>query len=429
MGKPAVIHIRMLYKSKFNFSGERFMTRQFFAYLFESVFVAVFDQVDIAFGNGINIDSIVALSTFTVITWVIHHLAQIGTYTYRMWQKRLWTCQLVSSVASVITSVIVFFCSDYIVRIWHLTEPQYALCAACLRVYAIGLPFIQFGDFLDVYLLFQSKVKTLMTGNILFYLCLVLTDLWCVKTGKSLHWLILCTVASYILYDIYLFFFSGVRYEKEAPAVEYIKPCIRHGSNILFDKLAGKVATIYYGIMASGMGTMSYAVHSVCYAVCVFGESYTNSFNTFQIVQQKQAREERRYFLKSALLKRYGWRLTLLYAAAIPVITWVIKGDIAFGLVIGWVWVYCSDHFSLLFYESNKAYLEVQEASKYLKYGGLIGGAIRILFVFICMPFHLGLFPFAVACTVDFGARALYYGLCARHVHKKCASCKSGRGL
>lgn len=108
MGKPAVIHIRMLYKSEFNFSGERFMTRQFFAYLFESVFVAVFDQVDIAFGNGINIDSIVALSTFTVITWVIHHLAQIGTYTYRMWQKRLWTCQLVSSVASVITSVIVF---------------------------------------------------------------------------------------------------------------------------------------------------------------------------------------------------------------------------------------------------------------------------------------------------------------------------------
>ena len=54
---------------------ESFMTRQFFAYLFEAVFVAVFDQVDIAFGNGISIDSIVALSTFTVITWVIHHLA------------------------------------------------------------------------------------------------------------------------------------------------------------------------------------------------------------------------------------------------------------------------------------------------------------------------------------------------------------------
>lgn len=395
------------------------MTRQFFAYLFESVFVAVFDQVDIAFGNGINIDSIVALSTYIVITWVIHHLAQIGTYTYRMWQNRLWTCQLVSSVASVITSTIVFFCSDYIVRIWHLTEPQYALCAACLRVYAIGLPFIQFGDFLDVYLLFQSKVKILMLGDFLFYICLVLTDLWCVRTGKSLPWLIVCTVISQILYDIYLFLFSGVRHEKEAPAVEYIKPCIRHGSNILFDKLTGKVATIYYGIMASNMGTMSYAVHSVCYSVCVFGESFTNSFNTFQIVRQKLARKEHRYFLKSALLKRYGWRLTLMYAAVIPVITWIIKGDVAFGSVIGWVWVYCSDHFSLLFYESNKAYLEAQEASKYLKYGGLVGGAIRILFVFVGTSLHLGLFPFAIACTVDFGARALYYGLCARRVSKK----------
>lgn len=334
-----------------------------------------------------------------------------------------------TTIFCLFTSVIVFVCSDFIVRLWSLTEPQYVLCATCLRVYAIGLVFIQFGDFLDIYLLFQGKVKELMTGNILFYFCLVLTDLWCVKTSKSLPWLILCTVASYILYDIYLFFFSGIRHVSEPVLPEFIKPCVRHGFNILFDKLAGKVATIYYGIMASGMGTMSYAVHSVCYAVCVFGESFTNSFNTFQIVQQKQAREERRYFLKSALLKRYGWRLTLMYAAAIPVITWVIKGDIAFGLVIGWVWVYCSDHFSLLFYESNKAYLEVQEASKYLKYGGLIGGAIRILFVFICMSFHLGLFPFAVACTVDFGARALYYGLCARHVHKKCASCKSGRGL
>ena len=108
-----------------------------------------------------------------------------------------------------------------------------------------------------------------------------------------------------------------------------------------------------------------------------------------------------------------------MYVAVIPVITWVIKGDVAFGSVIGWVWVYCSDHFSLLFYESNKAYLEMQEASKYLKYGGLIGGAIRILFVFIGTFLHLGLFPFAIACTVDFGVRALYYGLCARRVSKK----------
>lgn len=99
-------------------------------------------------------------------------------------------------------------------------------------------------------------------------------------------------------------------------------------------------------------------------------------------------------------------------------VTYLLKGDVPLTYTISWVWVYCSDHISLLFYESNKAYLETQEVSEYLKYGGLFGGATRILWVLTGHFLHLGLFPFATACTLDFAIRAAYYGYSAKQVEK-----------
>lgn len=395
------------------------MTRQFFIFLFQAIFVEILDQIDTAFGNNINIDSIVVLSTFTVITWIIHHIAQIGTYTYRMWQDRVRTCETVSLVMSIITGGVIFFTSDGVVRLWHLTEYQYSLCSVCLKVYAVGLPIIQLGDFIDTYLLLKSKMKELIISDVLFYACLILTDLWCVMNHKPLPWLIACTVISYVVFDICIFIISGIRHEKEPVRWEDVKQCIKHGSNILFDKLMGKIATIYYGVMASGLGTELYAIHSVCYAVCVFGEGFTNAFNSFQIVRQKMVAKTRRYTLKKLLTKKYGWILTTLYIISVLPITYILKGDVPFLCVIGWVWVYCSDHFSLLFYEGNKAYLEAQEASRYLKYGGLVGGITRILWVFVLTTLGMGLLPFATACTVDFGIRAVYYGCAAKQVERK----------
>lgn len=394
------------------------MTQQFFAYLFQGLFIAIFDQIDVAFGNSISIDSIVALSTYTVITWIIHNIAQLGIHTYRMWLNRVRTCEMVSMVTSILIGIIVFFGSDFIVHLWYLTDIQYALCSACLRIYAISLPIIQFGDFLDEYLLFKQKIKELMFGNTLFYACLILTDLWCVKYHKPLYWLIVCTVISYLLYDIYLFFISGIRQEKEPIIISDVKQCIKHGCNILFDKLTGKVATIYYGIFASNLGTQLYAIHSVCYAVSVFGENFTDSFNTFQIVRQKKVEEKKRYHMKQLLLKKYGWKLTFIYIIGVLPVTYLIKGDIPFICVIGWVWLYCSDYISLLFYESNKAYLQAQEASKYLKYGGLVGGMTRILYVTVGYFLCLGLFPFATACAVDFAVRAIYYRYSVKQIEK-----------
>lgn len=91
-----------------------------------------------------------------------------------------------------------------------------------------------------------------------------------------------------------------------------------------------------------------------------------------------------------------------------------MHGDVSIFSCLIYTALYCTEVIDLVWYETYKAYLTSEGKTQYLKFGGIVGICIRIPIVILAYCYGLGLLPFAIASTVDFGCRGIYFYLCCR---------------
>jgi len=127
------------------------------------------------------------------------------------------------------------------------------------------------------YLLLQCKNKTLFVNDVIFWIVMMVADVWVVRNGKGLPGLIATTGFAYFVHTFTMLVSSRIMKEGFHPNLAAFKQILRHGANSCFAQISSKVAVIVYGSYASKLGTAMYAIHAVCDDAIVFAEVYTNS--------------------------------------------------------------------------------------------------------------------------------------------------------
>lgn len=393
--------------------------KQFYIFLVQGLFVAICGLIDTAFGNQLGIDSICVLASYTVLTWISYNTYSLGTYAYRVMLDKKEVCILTNLGISILMIILVLPLVNIIPEIYSLTQVQKLLMSNCLRAHIITMPALAVGEFLSSYIQLKCLNKCIVISNIIFYVVMLSSDAAVVILGGNLEMLIWCTGASYIIYDIYLLISSKFLKDLDKPLFRDLKLVIKYGSDIFFDRMTGKVATIAYNIFASKLGTELYAIHSVCYAIAVSTENFTNTIYTYQVIKlsaiediKKKFKECNKTMLKCALPSTI-----ISYTMAFAMLIF-LHGDTSIKQCCIYLPIYCLQAIVLILYESYKGYLTSVKQSKYLRYGGLCGIIVRIPISVIGFYLGLGILPFALACVIDFLVRGIYYYICSYKVVK-----------
>lgn len=310
--------------------------------------------------------------------------------------------------------------SDKIPHLYTLTPSQYNLFTRCLRVHAVSIPLLAIGDFVNNYMIIKCMNKLMWIANIIFYFIMISLDAILYFRGKDLDYLIIATGISYLVYDIIAIVFSKILKTEDKVNIQDLKLCIKHGINMVVDRLLGKVATITYNIYASKLGTEVYAIHSICYSIATFTEYITNQQFNYQVIMLSPIDNIKDKWIKcKELFKKTFIPLGIIGYITSFILLLIIHGEVKIEVCIVPLILYCSQAFLIQIYESLRGYLTSLQRSDLLKWAGLIGIFSRIPVTLISYYSGIGLYGFALASSIDFICRGIYFYCCHKLIIKR----------
>lgn len=393
--------------------------KQLIIIILQGLFNAVCNRIDNSFGNNMSVDAVCVLTSLFIVNCVVGEVYSLGINAYNVLQSKAKECLLVSIVLGGVMGLVLFIFSNWIPYVFSLTATQRVLFSKCLKVRACYCVLATAGDFMERYMLIKCRNKKLFLNDVVFWTIMFLFDTWVVVSGQDLPWLIGTTGVSYFVYCITLLFSSGILKESFQWSLQVLKEILKHGGNVCLESLFSRLGAITYTLYISQLGTKLYAIHGVCYSVLLFADSFSIYFNTFQIIQLKKVKESERFALCKKLNRKYGVFIVTLSYLSVPIILLLLHGKVNYWDCFLYSFLYCSDLVPFFFFESAQAYLTVQQQSKFLRYGGIIGVVVKVVFVIVCYYSRGGLFLFAFIFPLDKLIRAVYLYWCSVRTERK----------
>ena len=393
--------------------------KQLIIIILQGLFNAVCNRIDNSFGNNMSVDAVCVLTSLFMVNWIVGEVYALGMNAYNVLQSKAKECLLVSIVLGGVMGLVLFIFSNWIPYAFSLTATQRVLFSKCLKVRACYCVFAAVGDFMERYLLIRCKYKKQFLNDVVFWTIMFLSDAWVVASGRELPWLIGTTGVSYFVYCTTILFSSGILKENFQWSSQALKEIFKHGGNVCLERLFNRVGSIVCTLYASHLGTKLYAIHGICYSVLLFAEGFSVYFNTFQIIQLKKVEKSERFALCKKLNQKYGAFIVTLSYLSVPIILLVLHGKVNYWDCFLYSLLYCSDLIPFFFFESAKSYLTVQQQSKFLRYSGIVGVVVKIVFIGVCYCSSGNLFMFAFIYPLEQLARAVYLYWCSVRTERK----------
>lgn len=382
--------------------------KQFFVFALTGASIAILDLVDSAFGNTINIDSICVMSAFTIIYWFICVICQIGEYAYNVKLKNETECFILEMIATVLCSILIIIFRNQVSHIYNLTENQYRLFSLCLLYKGILLVPAKIQSFFYSYIEINCKNKNIVIANVLFYTTMILFDAIVVLNHGECYHLIIATGLADIVTIVYFFIFC--RFKVVKPKLKILFECFKCAKDVLVDRILGKIATVTFNILASHLGTELYALHSVGYGIATSIEAITDSCYTNQIVKLSSINNIKEKYQKSKSISKQVYIPTVIISYIVAMIMVLpMHGDLSLPQTFFITILYNSQCLLIQLYENHRGFLTSCEATKCLRFGGLVGIIVRIPIAVISAVIPFGILGFALGSGIDFLIRGLYY--------------------
>lgn len=381
---------------------------EFISILISFIFMSLADSVDSAFNNYISIDAIVVCGSLIFIKFILKSIGEVGIYTYRVVRKDESSYLLISGIVGFVLGIFSFLFSDVIASLFELTIAQKELLSNVLKLFIIYLPI----SILHVGLLemvrLKKQLKLYRKGLIITYISLIGLDLLAFIFTKNLLVLFVATILSDAICFIYLSYKAKIKFKKiTKKEIENIKT---YGILYSLERLLSRIFILIYGILSSYMGESKYAIHSICYSICLNLEIITNAYSAALMIKIP---EEKDKFKQLDLLKEYMRKcfiIVLVMNFIMSLILLIIEhGSLPINECFPYIILYSCTIFGLYLYESYKAICVVQGKTKILLEGSIVGVIVRVLLCLLFLKTPICLYIFGIASFIDFFTRGVIY--------------------
>lgn len=382
--------------------------RDFVSLLIAYMLMAFADSVDNAFSHNISLDAVVVCGCISTIGQLTRSLAKFGTYSYRIIREHETQCLQLDLISSSIVGIVVFFSKDLLISLFQITQSQQELFRSMLIVWSFYIPFSIMGNATFEIVRLQGKIKLFNTGLFIFYVCLILSDIVAFTQFHTLESLWVATCISQIVG--FIFFNYNMRWKFELLTIDFLKEALPYGISICGERLVNGICLLFYGVLASKLDNMSYAVHSICNSIMCSAEEITNSYNSALMIKApldkpfKETLDSIKYWFKKVvpllIITYYIYMYTTLF---------IEHGKVPIEECFPWFIAYTFEFIGLCIYENFKVLCAVQKYVKALPVGAVGGFCCRfgISALGFLTPFPL--IFFGISSCIDWSVRGLIY--------------------
>lgn len=380
--------------------------REFIVFMFQGIYTILACMIDNGFVNKMSMDAVIAYGSYIPITITLMHLYHIGKYAYANVFKKPKTCFVVGFTISILEMLILLPVYKNIHYLCDLSKSQIDVFNDLILTFLITMPLYQIGEFCYTYAMQNLKNKIVIVADVVYWCIALPADLIVFLIGGEPYWLVITTGIAYGFYDLILWLNLDIRKDKFDKSFVFV--VINKGKDIMIDRLLGKVAILFFGYMASKLNDGLYAIHCVCMGINNSLEDLTNNFKVFCLT--KVNRDKMSFKSQCiGLIKQYGiWVIPLEYVLSL-LLLFLYHGKVGYLECLPWLMVYLTQCIGIIYYESMGASLSCYSRTEVLRYGGLIGIAVRIPFVWITYSLGFGLVGFALAGFIDYACRGIYF--------------------
>lgn len=254
----------------------------------------------------------------------------------------------------------------------------------------------------------KNELKLYRKGLIITYISLIGLDLLAFIFTKNLLALLVATILSDAICFTYLSYKTKIKLKKlTKKEFENIKA---YGILYSLERVLSRIFILIYGILSSYMGESKYAIHSICYSICLNLEIITNAYSAALMIKIP---EEKDKFKQLDLLKEYMKKcfiIVLVINFIMSLILLIIEhGSLPINECFPYIILYSCTVFGLYLYESYKAICVVQGKTKILLEGSIVGVIVRVIFCLLFLKTPICLYVFGLASFIDFFTRGLIY--------------------
>lgn len=344
-------------------------------------------------------------------------MGEIGTYTYRVVRKRESFYLAITGIVSLFVGTFNFFTRNIFINIFNISLCQKELLSKLLVLYIIYLPVsLVDSGFLEIVRL-KNNLKLYRKSLILFYGLLIGFDLIAFYFTRSLVMLYVATTIAHIVNIAYLAVKFNLKYEKISK--EDICSVKKYGIPLSLERLLSRIFILIYGVLASYMGENKYAIHSICYGICLNLEIITTAYSAALMIKIP---EEKDSLKQNIMLKKYMkmcFKPVIIINFILAFIMLVIQhGSLPIKDCFPYIIFYSLTVFGLYLYESYKAICVIQGKPKIILNGSIIGVIARLAICLIFLKTPVCLYIFGIASFLDFYVRSIFYRLGLKHYKK-----------
>ena len=382
--------------------------KEFVSILISYIFMSIADSVDSAFNNYLSIDAVVVCGSLVFIKFIAKSICEIGIYTYRITRNKSGSYLLISGVVGLILGIISFLFSDLITNLFDLTINQKEMLSGILKLYIIYLPISTLHIGLLEMVRLQNKLKLYRKGLIVTYISLILFDVLAFIFIKNLAALFVATILSDIICFIYLYYKTKLKFEKITK--EELENVRVYGIPYSLERIFSRSLILAYGALASHLETEKYAIHTICYSVCLTLETITTAYQATLMIKAPEGKTYKEQYNICMEMKKKCFPLILLLNFTFAFIYLAIShGSVSIISCFPYFLLYITAVFGLYQYENYKTLCIVQCKSYILLIGSTVGALIRFLICLVFMNTPASLYVFGIATFIDFYSRSLVY--------------------
>lgn len=392
--------------------------KEFISILISFIFMSIADSIDSAFNNLISIDSIVVTGSFLLIDSIFKSFGEIGIYTYRTTRKNEWQYLWFNIIFGILMGIIVFICKNWIVNIFDLSDIQKDMLSILLNFYIAYVVFGRLANGIFEIVRLKGKLKLYRKSLIVYYVSLVGLDALAYLLTKNLTLLFVATIISWLISIIYMLY--NLKLKFEIPNKEALKNVIKYGFAYSFERLLSRIFLLLYGVVASHMETENYAIHTICYSVCLTLEIITNAYQATLMIKVPEGKTYEEQYNNCINMRNKCFPLIITLNFVFTFIYLIIShGSLPLHKCFPYIIFYSFGVFGLYPYETYKTLCITQGKSFILLIGSTIGVIIRVLICLLFINTSFALFVFGIVNFIDFYSRSIVYRIVLSKLYKK----------
>lgn len=391
--------------------------KQYWLFALNSLVNIIFCSVDSAFGNGISIDAVVVMGSFTILETLGTQFLVIGAQAYKVLQCNEKNCCLLSLISGIIIGALCITCAYPITYAFDLTDTQREMLRQVLVCYGICCPTEAVARFMQRFITLRCYNKLVLVSNITTYVLLIGTDWLAIALGWGCNGLVLSTGFTWIVYGIILLASTKFFSLDDKLRMGVLRKAFLIGKDLMLSGMISRGANLCLGHFASTMGTEQYAIHSVALSAVNLAEEFRDAQCDYTIVRLHN-RDKYKERKAKRVFKQCWLPALLLPICSSFLLICIMHGKVDLLPAMGGVALYCAPMLLYPVYDTVQQFVMSRGKTKYALITCLICASWRIVILgVISLIMGVNLYILGIIYFMDYLSRTIYYTV--RLVHDK----------